>query len=207
MRNSIRIFAFASTSVLCACATTPPQLRGDFADITPMQAATNRFADSHVRWGGIIVGSRGTDAGACLEIAAFPLQPVTMQPIDSASIILRHSAGIPRFLACGTPTADRNTYYNGREVSLTGAIASAYTYEVESADCNSRHRPSVAETEANADYSGSARVRLGDKCFISLPTLNVETAYAWTRGPRSFDASRPGDGGPILAPPAVPTAR
>ena len=63
-----------------SCTMTPAQLKGDFTRLDTAEASTGRFADSSVRWGGIVTGQRNTGLGSCLEVAYFPIDTFSAEP-------------------------------------------------------------------------------------------------------------------------------
>ncbi len=190
--------AAALLLVLSACSTAPTKLQGDFANVSVTESTSGQWNGSMVRWGGLVVGGRLTDAGACLEVAEFPLDRVTLEPYVRSpgdnllflgwklAYTPAGSAATPRFLACDQ-AFDTTTYHAGAVVTMSGYIGTMQNYNVAPDKCEpgSRNRPRTA------DYSANITAVSDSSCQILLPTLIVATAYAWKEKPAGGSISKP----------------
>ena len=191
MRRLIVLYAAFTSLLLSACSSTPQRLRGNFANVTTTMASTEKFSGSAVRWGGVVTGARATDAGDCLEVAAYPLDRTSARPLvpsgSGAYSRVEGSQTSPLtgshirskwtdhdaaslFLACTDRPFDREIYFSGAVVTFTGVIEPSHVYHVTRADCARQ-------------YLGTTHATNGDTCVISLPILKTDVAYAWKEQP------------------------
>jgi len=179
--------------ILGACTSMPPSLQGDYAEITPAQGSDPHWQGTDVRWGGVVVGSRLTDAGECAEIAQFPLDQFTYQPYRvfpggddglHRGLLAKVSVGqietAPRFLACPGRSANSSISRLGTVVTVAGTLQSALVFEVRSQNCINTHRIEAIDAP---DYSGTMHAADKNACFISLPTIRVTASREWREGP------------------------
>src|SRR5579883_3279382 len=136
MRSSTLLAIAVVAASLNACAPLPQRLRGDFAALEPNQTSAGELNGYPVRWGGIVTGERMVDAGACIEVAIFPLDKWTQRPIGLTGTKAYHHVAVtrpayfisgklrpaPRFLACGDQILDGTTFYPGAVVTATGIV-------------------------------------------------------------------------------------
>lgn len=171
MHRPIRILALASFLALAGCAITPAQLHGNFPDVGTTEASTEKYTGVDVRWGGIVTGVRLTDAGECLEVAAYPLARYTPRPATAGSLgaIYRR----PRFLACGAQISADEIHDTSGTVTVVGTIEPSKIFQVEPAYC------AVTPTNRRAVYAGTIRASNDDACVILLPTVNIVAIHAW----------------------------
>jgi hypothetical protein len=187
MRSSAILAIALSCALLVACASTPQQLRGNFAKIGTNDVSTGAWTGSSVRWGGIVAGARATDSGNCLEIAMFPVDNTTGTPYANSqtsgypgleSLFLNRSAYLsnwllgpmPRFLACGQQPLARATYPRGAIVTVVGTVLAPHVYQVNLNGCK-------------ALYGSNVHASNEVECLISLPALNIEQIVAWKEPP------------------------
>ena len=199
-RLSIVVIALS----LCACAATPPSISGKFAEITQAQASMPEAVGQNVRWGGVVVGSRDSENGPCLEIAAFPLDTFHARPYVTtpstngfASLfrkgIENHPNGafsdgnLPaRYLACNVAKFDSSSGEQGAVLTLTGSIEPANLFEVDREACDYSARPALVQRkESLPNYAGTLHLVRDGHCFVSLPTLHAATLYAWKEPPQT----------------------
>lgn len=99
---------------LTACASVPAPLQGQFAAITPQQAARERMIGEPVRWGGRIVAVDTFAKHSCFKVLGLRL--------DARGRPQPHDQSDGRFLACRAGFYDPELFKPGREVSITGRI-------------------------------------------------------------------------------------
>jgi len=130
--------AFASLS-LAGCATTPGTLQGDYASISPRQAADAQDVGANVRWGGRIVQVEPRDDSTCFEVMSSRL--------DSAG---RPAWGTDddggRFIACSHGYYDPDVFGVNRELTFTGRIDS---YETRHLDGHAYQFPRLAADDVH----------------------------------------------------------
>jgi len=191
MRSLIILYAVFTSLLLSACSSAPQRLRGNFANVSTTMASTEKFSGSAVRWGGIVTGARSTDAGDCLEVAAYPLDRISARPLvplgSGAYSRIEGSQTLPPigshirskwtdhdaaslFLACTDRPFDRGMYFSGAVVTFTGVIEPSHVYQVTRVDCARQ-------------YVGTIHATNDDACVISLPILKTDVAYAWKEQP------------------------
>ena len=192
------VFAAGVALAFSACTTVPQQLRGDFADVNTKQASTEQFLGQQVRWGGVVTRVFSTDQGECAEVGWLMLDRWTLRPkFDGIYIkggVYGHpgdnnpiypfsvpspmrTGTIPRFLACGDGLRDRDTYFIGAVITMTGTLESSKVYQVEYADC-------VRNTQAfKAVYADTVHATNGEICVVSMPVLQVKSVQKWKEQP------------------------
>ena len=105
----------ALAAALGACATVPAPLQGQFAPVTPRDAAAgSQVQVANVRWGGEIIKVEPRAGQTCFEILAHDLnsyaRPIARDPSDG------------RFLACRTGFYDPEEFDRGREITVVGHL-------------------------------------------------------------------------------------
>ena len=100
-------------AVVAGCATTPPELRGEFTDIAPDKVADEHLGEP-VRWGGRLLDIRPERERTCFEILAFPL--------DRNARPLTASEPGGRFIACRPGFTDPAALTDRDRVTVTGEI-------------------------------------------------------------------------------------
>lgn len=106
----------ASTALLAACATQPKPLQGEFAPITPRDAAANDSTGAAVRWGGRIVDVEPQNNRTCFEMISTNLGS-SGRPYWGSD----DTGG--RFLACRTGFYDPAVFEKNREVTFIGRLS------------------------------------------------------------------------------------
>lgn len=106
--------AFALATVLCACATAPPALQGQYSTLQPEQAAAEQRIGEHVRWGGRIVEVRTEKLRSCFEVVGAPL--------DASGRPRRVDRSTGRFIACRSGFYEPQVFARGRELTISGRI-------------------------------------------------------------------------------------
>ncbi len=125
-RFLIRLPLLAAAVLLGACAA-PSVLNGDFAEITPQQAALSQsVAVSPVRWGGTILSSNNTAEQSCFEILG--------RPLDYNARPLATDSEQGRFLACKPGFIDPAVFEPGRDVTIIGAVTGIEEHKVDDFD-------------------------------------------------------------------------
>ena len=191
MRGPALIGVALSAAMLCACSPLP-QLRGDFAKVDSLAASSGKFDGTTVRWGGVVTGTRMTDAGNCIEVAAYMLDRWSFRPTGLSPDAYQKNPAIqpsyyegarryarPRFLACGDAVLDDSSYYPGAVVTLTGSIERPFVFEAEYDSCQANGHDRV-----QADYTGTVHAIDEQRCAVFLPVLKIAQAYAWVEPPR-----------------------
>ncbi|MBS0591193.1 MAG: Slp family lipoprotein [Proteobacteria bacterium] len=205
-RHSIIVLA----ALAAGCTPPPSALRGRFADVRPLQAATGQFDGTDVRWGGVVTGLRAMDRGTCLEIAWYATDRQTLRPAagggtnangpyhrlwSNEALLLGGRTQPPRFLACGDGMDNPDRYFRGSVVSITGVIATPAVYSVASANCGDTHNATSASTEPHvlspgshiavsprgAPYTASAHQEGNDPCLARLPVVEVAGIHVWDK--------------------------
>ena len=104
----------ALAGLLGACATVPAPLQGQFAPVTPRDAAASGGQGEAVRWGGEIINVDPRPDQTCFEILARQLdstaRPVSRDPSDG------------RFLACRNGFYDPEEFKQGRNITVVGKL-------------------------------------------------------------------------------------
>jgi len=104
----------ALAGLLGACATVPAPLQGQFAPVTPRDAAASGGQGEAVRWGGEIINVDPRPEQTCFEILARELdssaRPVSRDPSDG------------RFLACRNGFYDPEEFKQGRHITVVGKL-------------------------------------------------------------------------------------
>ena len=111
-RQFLPVFALATE--LCACATTPAPLQGQFSPLQPEQAAAHETPGEVVRWGGRIVDIHTEKLYTCFEVVSAPL--------DSSGRPRRVDESTGRFLACRSGFYEPEVFAAGRELTISGHI-------------------------------------------------------------------------------------
>lgn len=126
MTRSAKSLVLIAASLLAACATVPEPLRGEFAAVAPSQEAP---PGQPVRWGGRVIDVLPGAEQTCLEVLGMPLDG-SARPLDL-------DADIGRFRACKSGFLDPAVFIGGREVTVTGTLATQverqigeYTYRM-----------------------------------------------------------------------------
>jgi len=105
-----------AAAALVACATQPVPLQGQFAPITPHEAAARESTGAVVRWGGRIVAVEPKPNQTCFEMMSTPLDASGRPRWASDEV-----GG--RFIACRTGFYDPALFEKNREVTFAGRIA------------------------------------------------------------------------------------
>ncbi|RPE81250.1 Slp family lipoprotein [Vulcaniibacterium tengchongense] len=113
----------ASAVLLAACATQPKPLQGEFASITPRDAAANDSTGAAVRWGGRIVQVEPQSNRTCFEMISTNLG-TTGRPSWGSD----DTGG--RFLACRTGFYDPAVFEKNREVTFVGRVSGYETRKI-----------------------------------------------------------------------------
>jgi len=104
----------ALAGLLGACATVPTPLQGQFAAVSPRDAAASGGQGEVVRWGGEIINVDPRPEQTCFEILARELdgsaRPVSRDPSDG------------RFLACRDGFYDPEEFKQGRNITVVGKL-------------------------------------------------------------------------------------
>lgn len=206
--NSKVIVVWLLLSTLFGCATVPSSVSGNFVAVTQEQAASSpTLVGTGVRWGGVVVGRRQSDAGECLEVAAYPLDnyyarpyrgsqgPQSFATLFGKNVADHDSTGgfhadelPPRFLACDQPRGDEAVNRVGTVLTLTGILEPARIFAVSKDACTT----SIADmgwhkNERIPDYVGTPHAAADGRCVVSLATVRIHSAYAWKEPPASPD--------------------
>jgi outer membrane lipoprotein len=104
----------ALAAALCACATTPAPLQGQYSTLEPEQAVAQERPGEAVRWGGRIVDVHTEKLYTCFEIVSAPL--------NSSGRPRRVDSSTGRFLACRTGFYEPEVFAPGRELTISGHI-------------------------------------------------------------------------------------
>jgi outer membrane lipoprotein len=115
MKTRLAVLATA-TALLAACASQPHPLQGEFAQITPRDAAATDSTGAVVRWGGRIVDLEPHTNRTCFEMDSTGLS-ATGRPYWASDDV----GG--RFIACRTGFYDPALFQSNREVTFTGRVA------------------------------------------------------------------------------------
>jgi outer membrane lipoprotein len=111
----VRVTLFlALSAALCACASAPQPLQGQFAPLQPEQAAAEQRVGEQVRWGGRIVEVRTEKLRSCFEVVGAPL--------DAAGRPRRVDRSTGRFIACRSGFYEPQVFAAGRELTISGRI-------------------------------------------------------------------------------------
>lgn len=110
------LLALAATALLVACATHPAPLQGDYAPLTPRDAAERDARGSPVRWGGRIVQVEPRADSTCFEMVSTRLDHFG-RPYHADG----ETGG--RFIACRTGFYDPAVFEVNRQVTFTGRLA------------------------------------------------------------------------------------
>jgi outer membrane lipoprotein len=101
--------------VLAACATQPVPLQGEYAPVTPRDAAIAESTGEVIRWGGRIVQTEPQNNRTCFEVISTGLdayaRPYWGSDVDNG-----------RFIACRSGFYDPAVFEPNREVTFTGRI-------------------------------------------------------------------------------------
>lgn len=109
------------TLLLGACATIPQPLTGQFANVSPNNAAIGT-ANQDVRWGGNIVKTVPGPTQTCIYALSRPLDSSARPHADGPS------GG--RFVACHDGFYDPEIFTKGRQITVTGALDGTLTRKV-----------------------------------------------------------------------------
>jgi len=105
----------AAAALLAACASQPKPLQGEYAALTPHDAATVDARGSLVRWGGRIVQVEPRADSTCFEMVSTRLDHHG-RPYWASD----DSGG--RFIACRSGFYDPAIFETNREVTFTGRL-------------------------------------------------------------------------------------
>ena len=115
--NIIRLaLPFLAATALAACATQPLPLRGQYAPITPHEAAAHDSVGAVVRWGGRVVEVEPKPNETCFEMISTRLTS-TGRPWWGSD----DSNG--RFIACRAGFYDPAVFEVNREVTFSGTVS------------------------------------------------------------------------------------
>jgi outer membrane lipoprotein len=116
-REEVSMFRLLAVAVfggaLTACAIVPTPLQGDYAAITPRDAAANA-AGQRVRWGGEIIKVDPSADATCFEILA--------RSLDSRARPTGADPSLGRFIACHGGFHDPEEFERGREMTVVGQV-------------------------------------------------------------------------------------
>ena len=104
-----------AAALLVACASQPQPLQGEFAEVSPRQAAEQDNTGIVVRWGGRIVRTEPHENRTCFEMISTRLD-VYGRPYWATDDV----GG--RFIACRTGFYDPAVFEVNREVTFTGRL-------------------------------------------------------------------------------------
>lgn len=122
-----RLSIVLGATLLASACAAPSVLQGEFAAITPQQAAMSEsIAVSPVRWGGMILSSSNTPQESCFEILG--------RPLDYNARPLSTDGEQGRFLACKPGFLDPAVFKPGREVTIIGAVTGVEARKVDDFD-------------------------------------------------------------------------
>lgn len=109
--------------LLGACATTPPSLKGDFADVSPrgIQRAGAQVSQP-VRWGGSIVNTIPENGQTCFVTVS--------RPLDKTGRPRSGDKTLGRFIACAKGFYEPEVYARHREITVVGRLAGVETKDV-----------------------------------------------------------------------------
>lgn len=114
---AIRIAILACAAMLlAACATYPGPLQGQYAGVTPHEAAARDMGGTLVRWGGRIVSVEPQQNRTCFEVISTRLDARGRPYWETDEV-----AG--RFIACRQGFYDPALFQADREVTFTGRLA------------------------------------------------------------------------------------
>lgn len=116
LRGSRLAASVLLAGILSACASQPQPLQGQFAQISPREAAATDSTGATVRWGGRIVQVEPQANRTCFEMISTPLNTFA-RPYWASD----DTGG--RFIACRTGFYDPAIFEVNREVTFTGPIA------------------------------------------------------------------------------------
>ena len=195
-------FTCLALSFLTGCSSIPPTLRGNFVDVAQAQAASPAFVGAEVRWGGVVVGTRESGRGECLEVAAFPLdgyyaRPYTPYNLSYAALFRKDIAddylteaprdNMPaRFLACNAQRFDSKLDRVGAVLTLTGTLEPASVIDVVNDACTTPVEGVLFKrNEKIPNYVGTAHVSDDGRCVVSVPTIRTHAMFSWKEPPGS----------------------
>ena len=113
--NTLRFAAAASIAALLgACATIPAPLQGQYAPITPRDAASNANNVAAVRWGGEIINVEPRANETCFEVLA--------RELDASARPLDRDPSDGRFIACRNGFYDPEEFKRGRNITVVGQL-------------------------------------------------------------------------------------
>lgn len=115
VRERLILAMLALAAAAGGCALPPASLRGDFAPVTPAEAARGVEATQPVRWGGVIAETRPNRERTCFLVVDMPLDDVA-RPVR-----VDQSGG--RFLACTQGFLDPSVYAPDRLLTVAGWLA------------------------------------------------------------------------------------
>jgi len=114
MRNhGVCIMMLGLAGLLGACASTPENLRGEFAEVTPARASAEDVGTG-VRWGGRVLSVTPERDRTCLQILSLPL--------DGRARPERDAAPGSRFLACREGFLEPAAFPEDRRITVTGKL-------------------------------------------------------------------------------------
>jgi hypothetical protein len=168
----------AASLLISACSTMPPSLQGDVVNVTQKQAASPEFAGQSVRWAGVVVGSRDTGRGSCVEVRARPVEPITARPGPRTNVE-------PRFLACDSKTLSADMMQRDTPVTFVGTIDLPQTFEVDASTCDRFEgtAPKRYLDGLRGAYKDNIHAAAAGKCVVTLPTIEVAAAHVWPEQP------------------------
>jgi len=106
--------AVALTLALASCASIPTPLQGQFAPVTPRDAAASAQTGPAVRWGGEIIDVSPKTDQTCFEVLA--------RELDSIARPIKRDPSAARFMACRNGFYDPEEFQKGRELTIVGHL-------------------------------------------------------------------------------------
>ena len=120
IRLALPLLALA---LMAGCATQPAPLRGQYAPITPHEAAARDSTGTVVRWGGRVVAVEPQQNRTCFEVISTRLDSSGRPRWASDEV-----GG--RFIACRQGFYDPALFQADREVTFTGRLAGYETRKI-----------------------------------------------------------------------------
>jgi Starvation-inducible outer membrane lipoprotein len=106
----------AAVALLGGCATIPPPLTGNYANVSTASAQQGGASGTRVRWGGEIIKTEPGPQQTCFYLLSRPLDSQARPESGNAG----ENQG--RFVACRTGFYDPEVFTRGRELTVTGTL-------------------------------------------------------------------------------------